>query len=86
MEDNGNDLIAISIVINKYLVKMILVDNESVVKVLTWEAFKGMCLDESLLKSVGSIYGFANQPIQAKGLVIFPITLDHGDNTMTKIT
>ena len=39
VEDNGNDLIAISAVINTFLVKRILIDDGSVVEVLMWKAF-----------------------------------------------
>ena len=63
MEDNNNDRIAILAVIGTYLVERILVDDESAMEVLMWEAFKGMGLDESLLSLVRPIYCFANQPI-----------------------
>ena len=75
MEDNGNDPIAISAVINTFLVKKILVDDGSVVKVLIWKAFKEMGLDESQLKPTGPIYDFANQSIKAKGIIMLLVTL-----------
>ena len=50
LEDSGNDRIAISAVINNFLVERILVDDGSVVEILMYEAFKKMGLDESLLR------------------------------------
>ena len=47
VEDNGNDLIAVSAIINTYLVERILIDDGSVGKVLMWKAFKEMRLDEN---------------------------------------
>ena len=42
VEDNGNDPITISAIINNYLEEMILVDDGSEVEVLMYEAFKKM--------------------------------------------
>ena len=42
-----------------------------------------MGLDESLFRSTGPIYGFANQPINVKGLITLPVILGHGDNKVT---
>ena len=39
VKDNGNDLIAVSAIINTFLVKRILIDVENSVKVLMWKAF-----------------------------------------------
>ena len=64
MEDNGNDLIAISIVISIFLVEKILIDDGSGIVVLIWKAFKEMNLDESLFRLTGSFYGF---PINQSG-------------------
>lgn len=74
IKDNGNDPIAILTVINTFLVKRILVDDESVVQVLMWKAFKEMGLDESQFRLSGPIYGFTNQPIKEKVIITFPIT------------
>ena len=71
LEDNGNDLILISAIINNYLVERILVDEDNAVEVLMWDAFKKMGLDKSMLRSARPIYGFTNQPIRAKGLITF---------------
>ena len=60
IKDSGNDPIAISIIINNFLIKRILVDDGSVVEVLMYEEFKRMGLDENLLRSIGLIYEFAN--------------------------
>ena len=60
MEDNGNDSIVISTIINDFLIERILVDDGSMVEVLIFVAFKRMGSDESLLRPVGSIYSFAN--------------------------
>ena len=40
VKDNGNYLIAISVVINNYLVEKILVDDGSAIEILMWDAFK----------------------------------------------
>ena len=47
MEDNDNDPITISAIIETFLVERILVDDESVVEVLIWKAFKEMGLDKN---------------------------------------
>ena len=60
VEDNGNDSIVISTIINDFLIERILVDDGSMVEVLIFVAFKRMGSDESLLRPVGSIYSFAN--------------------------
>ena len=48
LKDNGNDTIVIYSIINNFLVERIFVDDGSVVKVLMYDAFKKMGLDESL--------------------------------------
>ena len=50
MDDDGNDPIVISTIINNFGVDRILVDDGSVVEVLIYDAFKKMNLDESLLR------------------------------------
>ena len=50
IEDSDNDPIAISTVINNFLVERILVDDGSAVEILMYEAFKKMRLDESLFR------------------------------------
>ena len=42
-----------------------------------------MGLDESFFRSTGPIYGFANQPINIKGLIMLPMVLGQGDNKVT---
>ena len=86
MDEDNNDLIVISIVINNFGVDRILVDDGSVVEVLICDSFKKINLDESLLRPIGSIYGFTNQPIKVKGLVNLLITLRMRDNVVTKET
>ena len=83
IKDNGNDPIAVSAVINNFLVERILVDDGSAVEILMYEAFKQMGLDESLLRPTGPVYGFANQPIGVKGLITLPVTLGQGENKVT---
>ena len=78
VEDNGNDLIAISVVISTFLVERILVDDGSVVEVLMWKAFKEMGLDESQLRPTRLIYDFSNPLIKAKGIIMLLIMLGHG--------
>ena len=63
VEDNSNDSIAISTVITICLVERILLDDGSALELLMWEAFKGINLNESLLRPAEPIYGFANQLI-----------------------
>ena len=75
MQDDGNDPIVVLVVINTFLVERILIDDGNAVKVLMWEAFKEMGLDESQLKPSGPIYGFANQPIRPKGVITLPIAI-----------
>ena len=60
MEENGNDLIAVSAIISTFLVERILVDDRSIVEVLIWKAFKEMGLDKNQLRHIGPIYGFVN--------------------------
>ena len=75
IKDNDNDSIAISTIINTVLVERILMVDGSVVEVLMWKAFKEMNLDEILLRPVGLIFDFANQPIRAKGIIMLHIVL-----------
>ena len=82
VEDNGNDPIVVSTIINTFLVERKLIDNGSVVKVLMWKAFQKMGLDENQLKLVGLIYGFSNQPIKAKGVITLPVTIGQGEHTV----
>ena len=84
MDDDNNDPIIIFAVINNFGVGIILVDDGNAVKVLIYDAFKKMNLDESLLKPTGPIYDFTNQPIKVKALINLPITLGTGDNVVTK--
>ena len=42
-------------------------------------------MDESRFMPAGPIYGFANQPIRAKGVITLPITIGQGEHTITKI-
>ena len=78
-----NDPIAVSAIINTFLVERILIDDGSAVEVLMWKAFKEMRLEESQLKPSGPIYGFANQPIRRKGIITLPITIGQGEHTTT---
>ena len=73
--DIVEDLITISIVNDTYLVEKILEDDGSVVEVLMWEAFNGIGLDKSLLRPARPIYGFTNQLILKRGLVMLLVTL-----------
>ena len=63
VQDNGNDPITVSAIINTFLVERILIDDGNAVEVLMWKAFQEMDLDESQLKPSRPIYGFSNQPI-----------------------
>ena len=83
VQDNGNDPIVVSVIINTFLTEIILIDDGSAVEVLMWKTFQGMGLDESQLKHVGPIYGFANQPIRAKGVITLPITISQSEHTVT---
>ena len=83
MQDDGNDPITVSTVINTFLVERILIDDGSAVEVLMRKACQEMGLDESQLKSSGPIYGFANQPIWPKGVITLPITIDQWEHTVT---
>ena len=84
MDDDGNDPIVISVVFNNFRIDKTLVDDGSAVEVLIYDAFKKTNLDESLLRPVGTIYGFANQPIKVKGLINLPITLGTRDDLVRK--
>ena len=55
VQDNGNDPIFVSAIINTLLVGRILIDDSSTVKVLMWKAFQEMGLGESQLRTAGSI-------------------------------
>ena len=83
MQDDGNDPIAVSVVINTFLVKRILIDDGNAEEVLIWKAFQEMGLDGSQLRPFGPIYGFANQPIRARGVIALLITIGQGEHTIT---
>ena len=51
-------------------------DDGSAVEVLMWKAFMEMSLDESQLRPIRLIYGFAKQPIRAKGIIMLLVTLE----------
>ena len=53
VEDNDNDLIVISSIINNFLVERILIDDGSVVEVLIFDTFKKIRLNENLLRPTG---------------------------------
>ena len=65
---------------DNFLIERILVDDESAVEVLIFNTFKKMELDESLLRLVKPIYGFANQPINVKGLITLLVTFGQREN------
>ena len=85
MQDNGNDPIAVSAIINTFLVERILIDDGSIVEVLMWKAFQGMGLDENQLRPVGPIYEFFNQSIQAKRVITLPIIIGQGEHIVTEM-
>ena len=59
LENNSNNPIVISSIINNFLVERILIDDGSALEVLIYDALKKKGLDEKLLKLPGPIYGFA---------------------------
>ena len=63
VQDDGNDPIIVSAIINTFLVERIVIDDGNAIEVLMWKAFQEMGLDESQLKPSRPIYGFANQLI-----------------------
>lgn len=67
--DDGNDPIVITTSITNFDLKRILIDNGSVVEVLSLDAFKVMRLKDYDLKLAKPIYGFTNQPIKVHGQV-----------------
>ncbi|KAH1122323.1 hypothetical protein J1N35_005483 [Gossypium stocksii] len=71
----ANDPMVVSATISGYKVKRILVDNGSVVEVLTWEAYQNMGLKGYVLSKDGSLYGFVNHSVQVKGSTSLPVTL-----------
>ena len=83
VQDIGNDPIAVSTIINTFLVERILIDDGSAVEVLIWKAFKEMGLEKSQPKPSRPIYGFANQPIRPKRIITLPITIGQGEHTTT---
>ena len=83
MQDDGNDPIAASVVINTFLVERILINDGSTVEVLMWKAFQEMGLDESQLRPSGPIYNFANQSIRPKRTITLPITIGQREHTVT---
>ena len=83
MQDDGNNPIAVSIVINIFFVERILIDDGSAVEVLMWKMFQEMGLDESQLKPSGPIYGFANQSIRPKRVITLSITIGQKEHIIT---
>ena len=84
LEENGNDPIINSFIINNFPVYKVLVNENSAMKVLIFNAFKKIGLDKNILKPKGLTYDFVNQPIKVKGLITFPITLGKRENIMTE--
>ena len=86
VQDNDNDPIAVSTIINTFLAERILINDGSVMEVLMWKAFQEMGLDENQLRPTISIYGFTNQPIRAKKVITLPVTINQGEHTVTVMT
>lgn len=73
--NNDNNPIVITAQVAKFDVKRILIDNGSVVEILSFSAFQAMGLKEKDLRSAKPIRGFANQPIKVVGQVSLPVTI-----------
>lgn len=71
LQDDENDSIVITTRIGNIDVKRILLDDEAVVEILSWEDFKAMHLDEKYLRATKPVFGFANQPIAVKRQITF---------------
>lgn len=86
ISDNDNDPIVITAGIINFDVKMILIDNGSVMEVFSLDAFRAMRLKEKDFEPAKPIYGFANQPIKVLGQVTLPKTLGQGEYKLTVLT
>ncbi|KAH1114293.1 hypothetical protein J1N35_007671 [Gossypium stocksii] len=80
-DEEGNDLMVVSAMVAGFEVKRILVDNGSVVKVLSWEAYRKMVLEEQSSSKANQLYGFANHPIEVKGSITLLVTLGYDERT-----
>lgn len=68
VEDSNNDAIIIDITIMKHYVKKIIVDNESFIDILCYDAFVRMNMSSSLLKLIfAPLVGFTGDSIVVKG-------------------
>lgn len=80
LQDYENDPIVIMVQIANFEVKRILVDNGAAVEIQSWEAFKAKHVDESNLRQIKHVSGFASQPIAIKGNITLSIMLLQGEN------
>ncbi|KAK5802913.1 hypothetical protein PVK06_030545 [Gossypium arboreum] len=53
-------------------------------KVLTWDAYQKVGLNEQALKKASPLYGFANYPVEVKGCITLHITLRDDKNSTKK--
>lgn len=81
----GNDPLVVSVTITGFQVKRILIDTDSVVEVLSWQAFKHMGLKDSTLKQSSSIYGFRNQLVEVIVSMVLTMVLGDDEHIVTEI-
>lgn len=67
-----------------FKVKRILVDNGSMVEVLSWDAYQKMGLKEQALSKASLLYGFMNHPVEVRGSITLLVTLGDDEHTTMK--
>ena len=67
--DNDNDPIVVSIIIGNYQVQRVLIDDGSIVEILSYDVFRKMGLDDSSLKLATSFMILSTSPSKLKVLL-----------------
>lgn len=86
MEATNNDLIVISTNIDNSNVRRILINDGSVVEILSYDVYHKLRLNDKDRKFAKPIYGFNNNSIHLREGVILPITMGQGSYTLTFFT
>ncbi|KAG6682446.1 hypothetical protein I3842_13G141900 [Carya illinoinensis] len=81
------DALVVTLLVANYTTKRILVDNESLTDVLSWDAFTKMGIDPSQLRpSPTLLKGFSSDAIPHVGVITLPMSVRKGPYTTTTMT
>ncbi|XP_038979867.1 uncharacterized protein LOC120109988 [Phoenix dactylifera] len=77
VETPHDDVVVISLIMNKFVVKRVLVDNRSSANVLFYDTFQKIGMTEDQLRRMNVlVVGFTENLVPVKGVVSLPITVE----------